>query len=170
MKQRNDPHSGFSLVEVALALGVAVFALVAIIGLIPVGLNSNQTSSEQTAAAGLAAALVTDLRTTPVVVPPVSKNSPRYQVPLPPSGDETHSLFLKEDGSVSGSIDANANASEDPRYRVTLFITAPTAPTQKAATIVRLLITWPAMADPQAAVAPAKYSGSYEVMTALNRN
>jgi len=170
MNRRTNFHSGFSLVEVALALGVAVFALVAIIGLIPVGLNSNQASSEQTAAAGLAAALVADLRTTPVAVPAASKNSPRYQVPLPSFGNATHSLFLKEDGSVAGSIDANADPSEDPRYRVTLFITAPTAATQKAATMVRLLFTWPAMADPQAAVAPAKYSGSYEVMTALNRN
>jgi hypothetical protein len=110
------------------------------------------------------------LRATPVVVPPAAKNSPRYQVPLPPSGGATHSLFLKEDGSVAGGMDANADPPQDPRYRVTLFITAPTAPTQKAATTVRVLITWPAMADPQAAVPPAKYSGSYEVLTALNRN
>ncbi|EDY20612.1 hypothetical protein CfE428DRAFT_1809 [Chthoniobacter flavus Ellin428] len=170
MKQGNDRHSGFSLVEVALALGIAVFALVAIIGLIPVGLNSNQASSEQTVAAGLAAGLVADLRTTPVVVPAAEENSPRYQVPLPLSGSVTHSLFLKEDGSVAGGIDANADPSLDPRYRVTLFITAPTDTTQKTATTVRILITWPAMADPKGAVAPAKYSGSYEVITALNRN
>lgn len=170
MNQHRDRGAAFSLVEVALALGIAVFALVAIIGLIPVGLNSNQASSEQTAAAGLAAAMVADLRAAPVAVPPALKNSPRYQVPLPPSGYATHSLFLKEDGSAAGGVDANADPSQDPRYRASLFITAPTSATQKGATIVRILITWPAVADSQAAVPPVKFSGSYEVLTALNRN
>src|SRR5207248_1091899 len=58
MKMLRPHTAGFSLIEVALALGVAAFALVAIIGLIPVGLNSNQASSEQTAAAGLAAGII----------------------------------------------------------------------------------------------------------------
>ena len=170
MKQQRDHTSGFSLVEVALALGIAAFALVAIMGLIPVGLNSNQASSEQTVAAGLAAGIAVDLRTTPVAVPPATKTSLRYLVSFPPSGSVTHTLFLKEDGSAAGAPDTNADPSQDPRYRATLFVTAPTAATQKAATLVRILVTWPAMADPQASVTPVKYSGSYEVLTALNRN
>ena len=170
MKISHQSRQAFSLVEVALALGIAAVALVAIIGLIPIGLNSNQASSEQTAAAGLAAGIVADLRATPVAIPPEVKNSLRYQVALPPSGSATHSFFLREDGTVAGSIDANADASLDPRYRATLFITAPTAATQKSATLVRVLITWPALADPKAATVPAKFSGSYEVMSALSRN
>jgi Tfp pilus assembly protein PilV len=170
MNMRHDHTAGFSLVEVALALGIAAIALVAIIGLIPVGLNNNQTSSGQTAAAGIAAAVVADLRATPVAVPPAPKKSPRYQLPLPASGNATHALFLKEDGSGVGAVDADIDPSQDPRYRVTLSITAPGSATQKGATIVRVLITWPAVADPQAAVAPTKFSGSYEVLTALNRN
>lgn len=162
--------AGFSLIEVALALGIVAFALVAIIGLIPIGLNSNQSSSDQTAAAGLAAGIVADLRAAPVEIPPVVKNTPRYQVQLPPSGSAVHTLFLREDGSVAGSMDTNADPGQDPRYRTTLFITAPTSASQKVATIVRVLITWPALADYQAAVTPAKYTGSYEVVTALNRN
>ena len=170
MRTERPLSAGFSLIEVALALGVAAFALVAIIGLIPIGLNSNQTSSEQTAAAGLAAGIVADLRATPVTIPPVAKSSPRYQVPLPPSGTATHSIFLREDGSLSGALDANADLSQDPRYRATLFVTAPTAASQKVATIVRVLITWPAVADPQATMIPARFIGSYEVVVALNRN
>jgi hypothetical protein len=162
--------AGFSLIEVALALGVAAFALVAIIGLIPVGLNSNQASSDQTAAAGLAAGIVADLRAAPVAIPPVVKNTPRYQVPLPPSGSATHAIFLREDGSMSGSMDANADPGQDPRYRATLYITAPTSASQKVATVVRVLITWPALADYRAMTTPVKFTGSYEVVTALNRN
>jgi Tfp pilus assembly protein PilV len=170
MKKSRRISAGFSLVEVALALGVAAFALVAIIGLIPIGLNSNQASSEQTAAAGLSAEIIADLRVTPVEIPPVVKNSPRYQVPLPPSGSATHCIFLREDGSVSGSMDANADPTQDPRYRATLFITAPSVASQKTATVARVLITWPALADAQAATLPGKFTGSYEIVTALNRN
>jgi Tfp pilus assembly protein PilV len=170
MKTGSPSRHAFSLVEVALALGIAAIALVAIIGLIPVGLNSNQASSEQTAAAGLAAAIVADLQATPVEVPPVAKSSLRYAVPLPVSGSAMHSFFLQEDGAQAGTMDANIDASTDPRYRATLFITAPPAANQKTATLVRILITWPAVADPQAAALPSRYSGAYEVVTALNRN
>lgn len=170
MKTQRQAHQAFSLVEVALALGIAAIALVAIIGLIPIGLNTNQASSEQTAVAGLAAGIVADLQATPVAVPPVVKNSLRYQVPLPASGGATHTLFLREDGVLVGGIDTNADATQDARYRATIFITAPTAANQKTATLVRIQMSWPAMADPQAASLPTKFSGSYEVMTALNRN
>jgi type II secretory pathway pseudopilin PulG len=170
MTIRRRSSAGFSLIEVALALGLVAFALVAIVGLIPVGLNSNQASTNQTAASTVAAGIVADLLATPVEIPAEPKTSLRYQVPLPVSGSATHSFFLCEDGAQAGSIDANLDASTDPRYRATLFITAPTSANQKTATLVRILITWPAVADPQVAALPAKYSGSYEVMTALNRN
>lgn len=170
MKTSCQPNCAFSLVEVALALGVAAFALVAIIGLIPIGLNSNQASSEETAAAGLAAGIVADLQMTPVEIPPTAKSSLRYAVPLPVSGKTTHSFFLHEDGSQAGSIDTNLDTSTDPRFRATLFITAPPVANQKSATLVRILITWPAVADRQAATLPSKFSGSFEVVTTLNRN
>jgi hypothetical protein len=170
MSARGNHSLGFSLIEVALALGVAAFALVAIFGLLPIGLNSNHASTEQTAAATLAAGLVADLRATPVAIPPVVKNSPRYQFPLPVSGSAQHTLFLREDGSAAGALDANADLAQEPRYRATLFITAPEVVSQKAATVVRVLITWPAVADFQAATAPRKYTGSFELVTALNRN
>lgn len=170
MKIRLQSNQGFSLVEVALALGIAGIALVAIVGLIPVGLNSNQASSEQTAAAGLAAGIVADLQATPVAIPAAEKTSLRYQMPLPVSGSATHSLFLREDGALVGSVDANLDATQDARFRATLFVNAPSDATQKTATFVRILITWPAVADPQGTSLPTKFSGSYEVMTALNRN
>jgi len=170
MKISSASKQAFSLIEVALALGIAAIALVAIIGLIPVGLNSNQASSEQTASAGLAAGIVADLQATPVAIPPEAKNSLRYAVPLPISGSTTHTLFLREDGALAGAIDADANPSQDARYRATLFISAPMDAKQKSATVLRVLVTWPAMADPQAGNLPTKFSGSYEVMSALNRN
>ena len=41
-------RSGFSLVEVTLAIGIVAFALLAIIGLIPVGLNSSRDAIDAT--------------------------------------------------------------------------------------------------------------------------
>lgn len=156
----------FSLVEVTLALGVAAFALVAIFGLLPVGLTSNQNSVEQTAAAGVASSLVADLRATPSA----STSSPRFLIPIPATGTSTATLFLKEDGTISGAVNANASPALNPRYRATLYFFAPTTAGLRTATSVRVLLTWPAMADPTAATAPSKFSGSFETMTTLDRN
>lgn len=170
MNTNRPTPCGFALIEVALALGVAAFALVAILGLLPIGLQSNQASIERTAAATIAAGVVADLRAAPIEIPPVAKTSPRFQIPLPAAGRAMHTIFLREDGSAVGAVDADANPADDPRYRVTLFITAPGVATQKDATLVRVLVTWPVLADRTASVAPSKFAGSYEVVTGLNRH
>ena len=46
-----SPGAAFSLIEVVLAIGVIAFALVLVIGLLPVGLNSMKHAREQAAAA-----------------------------------------------------------------------------------------------------------------------
>ena len=51
MKGAAVNHCGFSLVEVTLALGVASVCLIAIFGLLPVGLRTNQDAIQQVAAA-----------------------------------------------------------------------------------------------------------------------
>src|SRR5215469_18721387 len=56
----------FSLVEVTLALGVAAFCLVALFGLMPVGIQTNRSATSQTAATNIAAAVIADLRGTPI--------------------------------------------------------------------------------------------------------
>ncbi len=53
---------GFSLVEVVIALGVISFALVAIIGLLPIGLASNRGSIQETRANHLAEETFSTLR------------------------------------------------------------------------------------------------------------
>src|SRR5207248_9104288 len=47
------PKSAFSLVEVTLALGVAAFSLLFILGLLPISVKINQASSNQTVANGI---------------------------------------------------------------------------------------------------------------------
>jgi type II secretory pathway pseudopilin PulG len=55
--------SAFSLVEVTLALGIVSFALVAVIGLLPVGLKSIKNANEQAGAANVLNAIAGSLRT-----------------------------------------------------------------------------------------------------------
>jgi len=57
-----DKGLAFSLVEVALALGIMAFCLVAIIGLIPVGISSQQASAGQMKAVLAMEAMATCLR------------------------------------------------------------------------------------------------------------
>src|SRR6266480_660531 len=63
---KRSPHAtaGFSMVEVVLALGVASFCLIAVFGLLPVGVQTNRNATSQTAATGILASVTADLRAT----------------------------------------------------------------------------------------------------------
>jgi uncharacterized protein (TIGR02598 family) len=183
MKIKHPYRRGFSLVEVVLALGIAVFCLFVIVGLLPVGLTSNQASINQTVAAGLAKEIISDLRVTPKTNPATNQKSPQYQITVPATGTSTSTLFLKQDTSAAGAENTDAIPATNPLYRATLVFTVPPAKTNYfglvsnsattgAATLVfvRLLITWPAVADKAALAAPKNYAGAYEVFVALDRS
>jgi len=157
--------TGFSLVEVTLAVGIAAFCLLSIMALFPTSLATNQITLQQTVNTNLVAAIAADLRATPIT----SATSLRYGISIPTTGSATHTLFLQDDGTA-GAQDTDAVPSQSPRYRATITFAAPTSSSQKTATGVRILLTWPALADPVANATPSKYSGLYEVYTALNRN
>jgi len=153
------------MIEVAFALGILSFCLIAIVGLLPIGLQSNQAAIEQTAAASVACTLVADLQTAP------PGGHSRWGLQIPCAGECSDSMpstiFLGANGQPLAA--SNGSASEAPRYRASIAFTPPDA-NQKTATGVRILITWPPMADGGSASWPSKFSGSYEVVTALERN
>ena len=72
-ERRIRSNASFSLVEVTLALGVASFCLVALFGLMPVGIQTNRNATSQTAATNIAAAVIADLRGTPITNPTSSQ-------------------------------------------------------------------------------------------------
>ena len=191
MKSSHHPFQAFSLVEVTLALGIMAFCIVAVFGLLPTGFNSNQAAIQQTAAAGFAAGIAADLRQTPAETTAVpDQPSPRFLLTVP--GEATlasaaatgviHTLFLTEDGAVAASNtttsaqDQPADPGQNPRYRATLVFTrlngnaAAASATDRVATTVRLLVTWPALADPTGRVLPQHAGGSFETIIALDRN
>ena len=63
---RSSRTSGFSLVEVTLAIGIVGFALLAIVGLIPVGLNSGREAIDATRTSLIAQDVVNRVRATMV--------------------------------------------------------------------------------------------------------
>lgn len=160
--------------EVTLALGVAAFCLIAIFGLLPVGMNSNLNAVEQTTAASAAGSIIADLRAAGS-----GSTSAQFGIPLPTGpGSSKYSLFLREDGSWAAAAGAspaaapgsNADLAQNPRYRVTLTFNPPPSSFPRSATGVAVLVTWPALADPTAGSVPAHFAGSLETVTALDRN
>jgi hypothetical protein len=65
MKRASFVAAAFSLIEVTLALGIAAFCLLAVFGLMPVGVQTNRNATSQTRATNIMAAVVSDLRATP---------------------------------------------------------------------------------------------------------
>lgn len=63
MPFRDRSERGFSLVEVTLALGIIAFALVGIMAMFPVAINSARESQQETRATFIAQALFADLQT-----------------------------------------------------------------------------------------------------------
>lgn len=174
MKRTHHPLSAFSLVEVTLALGVAAFSLVAIFGLLPIALNSNQSAIEQTAAASLTMTVVADLRAVPSGA---TTTSPKFGFSIPTSGaaaSTPQTIYLRQDGSpTAGKTTGDAPVAGESHYRVTLgFISPPNINQKKqmTATMVRILVTWPSMADPDPTKWPARFAGSYETVTVLGQN
>jgi hypothetical protein len=159
--------SAFSLVELTLALGIAAFCLITLFGLMPVAVLTNRNATSQTAATNIMAAVLADLRATPLTTPPGgATTSLQYQIPIPanPVGSATSvpPLFFAEDGTFSASIQARS------RYQVNIiFLPTSSNPNGSNAhlpTLADIKTTWPAAAT------PANASGSTEMLAAFDRN
>ena len=144
----NSKAAAFSLVEIVLALGVAAFCLIAIVGLMPVGVQTNRNATSQTAATNIMAAIVADLRTTPAV----ATTSPQFAITF--GTDKT--LYFDASGQASTSL------GTDSRYR--LNITWNSAPTGLNYAVLR--VTWPAPIDPVTTTP----SGAVKIFAAFDRS
>ena len=171
----------FSLVEVTLALAVAAFGLIAIFGLLPTGLTSNEASIRQTAAADILAGIIADLRQAPTAneiaaaaatTPSTTLNpvSPRLKIDITKGAT---SGYLDESGALNpGSATSLANTSSqtgNSYYLVTISIinpppAIPPVPAVRTATTAAIQISWPAHAP---TINP---SNSLTAFIALDRN
>jgi uncharacterized protein (TIGR02598 family) len=147
MKLRSYTIAAFSLVEVTLALGVAAFCLMAVFGLMPVGVQTNRKATSQTAATNIMAAVVADLRATP------SANNTSAQFGITFGTAKT--LYFDGAGQFTTTLGANS------RYQLSLTWNA-SAPS--GLRYADLKVTWPAAAT------SANASGSLETFAAFDRN
>jgi len=146
--------SAFSLVEVTLALGVAAFCLIAVFGLVPVGVQANRNATSQTAATNIIAAVVADLRATP------TGNSTSLQFGI--TFGTCRNLYFDGAGQVVASAACDDTTPPPPTSRYRLSVLFPTSPS--GLSYADLRVTWPAAAT------PANASGAAEMFAAFGRN
>jgi type II secretory pathway pseudopilin PulG len=139
----------FSLVEVTIALGVAALSLIAIFGLLPIGVETNRNAASQTAAANILAGVTADMRATPND----QITSRQYQVTF----GAPQTIYFDEVGHFAPAPMPTA------KYR--LDIAYPPGPgLPRAATYVRLGVSWPARSD------PARAAGRVQLFAAFDRH
>jgi uncharacterized protein (TIGR02598 family) len=138
-------HTGFTLIEVTLALGVASFAMLAIFGLLPAGLLSSQTSTQQTLATNIASAIIADMTQVPSASaiaassPAVSGTSAEYHIDVTKTYPSTAPKQFYVDGS--GALQTSAATA---RYSVSLTLLQ--SGSRQAANGM-ITIAWPAAAQ-----------------------
>lgn len=139
------PTAAFSLVEVAVALGIAAFGLISIFSLLPTGINSSQDAVRATIAADLATAIVSDMQSARL-------NGSSTIYGLTPDAAQTESIYLRDDGRIATEGAAKAD------YRAGVVV-SPSTNTKISQ--VRVRIGWPAQST--------NPGNSFEVVTALDR-
>src|SRR5207253_8479208 len=145
MKRSLPVTAAFSLVEIVIALGVAAFCLIAVMGMLPVGLKTQHASIQQTTANEIMAGILNDLRAD-VVLPPGQASKEQD------SGFGLHghwalvavpdTLFFTNAGSQTGSVAQGtfAPAPSDAVFRAKItYLFPPTATTS----VANVIITWP---------------------------
>ena len=151
--------SAFSLVEVTLALGIASFCLVAVLGLLPTALKTQQASTGQTIANQVMTVILADLRAD-VRLPPgqaSKENKSGFGLHghwLSVSTPDT--LYFTNQATIAAGLDSTATF----RAKITYLF-----PPVQSTSVARIIVSWPAQVDP----ATSTPSGSIETFIAVNR-
>jgi uncharacterized protein (TIGR02598 family) len=151
--------ASFSLVELTLALGVAAFCLIAVFGLVPVGVQTNRNATSETAATNILSSVVSDIRASPGNQSQASK---KYGI-LRSKTNITRVCFDGQGGwtKLQGN---NTVCPANSRYR--LFVKMANNPDSVVyPNYAYLKVTWPAAIDPLANLT-IQPSGSVETITA----
>lgn len=161
MKRAIIFQAAFSLVEVTFALGIAAFCLIAVFGLVPVGVQTNRNATSQTTATNILSSVVSDLRATL----PGNGVSAKYSIRR--NKTSTTTVCFDGQGGVTLSAAGNVSCPANSRYRLYVQIANnPFGPLYP--NYAWLKVSWPAAVNPlNTTVTP---SGSVEtVATVFNR-
>jgi uncharacterized protein (TIGR02598 family) len=144
--QKHPP--AFSLVEVVIALGIISFAVIAIVGMLPVALKSSQDSMRETDATLIAQRIFSELKT---------GSSGNRSVTTDPNGISTHNINLAANSTnylaftQDGTVQAHTNsANPTPSYDFYAQISISTNTGLTNLSRVQVDITSPPSAPPSA--------------------
>jgi len=153
MTQRKSPSASFSLVEVVLAIGVISFAIVAILGLMPVGLSTSHSAQDETRTPQIAQSILSSFagqaqsQFTAVALPLPSPSSvPSLDLSMSNSSVTNPALFLYADnyGNLStsatnaiysisvGTNNTPPGFNSNSANQVTIRVVSPPLPNQTA--------------------------------------
>jgi len=166
MKPSPRIPAAFSLVEITLAMGVAAFCLIAVMGMLPAGLKIQQASIQQTTANEILSQAAADLRASVRYPPGLANQLNDQQKTLRGhwAGVGTpDTLYYTNEGAQTGGL-TPATVPSDAVFRLILTYYAPPTPGYTTS-LANIIVTWPAQVDPATAV-PA---GSVETFVAINR-
>ena len=166
MKRSLHITAAFSLVEIVLALGVAAFALIAVMGMLPVGIKIQQASVNQTKANAVMSQCVDFLR--------ADVRLPAGQAKKAEGGWENlnghwqssavpDTLFFTNEGDQTGAVAQGTAppAPADAVFRATItYLFPPTATTS----VAKITVSWPAAQSDL-----TKVAGSIDMFAAVNR-
>ena len=141
--------AGFTLVEIVIALGVATFCLIAILGLLPVGVQTTRDATSETAANSVLASVIADLR----VTPPGSTISQQYQITF----GTPKTLYFDAAGQFTTAVGLTSKLRLDVTFPANEGFT-------HSPTYSYLKVSWPATAP------AANASGSIQMFAAFDRN
>jgi uncharacterized protein (TIGR02598 family) len=163
MKRSLAETAAFSLVEVTLALGVAAFCLIAVLGLLPTSLKTQQASIQQTTANSIISQIFSDLRADLRLPPGLASHEADggFQPPLHGhwlNMEHPDTLFFTQEGKPLN------NGGDVAAFRATITYNqlGPTGDTSLAS----ITVSWPAQVDPSTGGVPA---GSVTTLVAVNR-
>jgi uncharacterized protein (TIGR02598 family) len=155
-------QAGFTLTEVALAMGIFSFALVSMIGLLSVGLKNSRRANIQISASNLMSAIAADIQASTYLVKggTYDYTSPRLKLNASVDARGTvsavnpASTILDESGSP-----ADLNAQNPLLKLFTVNFAASSAGT----TAIRVTVQWP----PKTTSAMTPYEGSLDALIPL---
>jgi uncharacterized protein (TIGR02598 family) len=160
---RRSVTAGFTLTEVALAMGIFSFALVSMIGLLSVGLKNSRRANVQIAASNLMSAIASDIQSSSWLVRggTLSYTSPRLRL----------AATLDSKGNVSGVAPANTILDEGgspvlgtTQVPLTKAFNVIFSAASEGTAAIRVTLQWPASAATTPAKAP---EGSLDALIPL---
>jgi uncharacterized protein (TIGR02598 family) len=169
MKSSSPEAAAFSLVELTLALGVAAFCLLAVLGLLPTSLKTQQASIQQTTANQIVSTIFSDLRAD-VRLPP-GQQSKVCGADTGCAWDNLHghwrgvalpdTVYFTKEAKQTGTINGSPPADAVFRAKITYRL-----PPSETTSLASIRVTWPAQVDPDSGGIP---SGSVTSLIAVNR-